>query len=355
MKFDFNVYYYDYHNRIRNLDTQAQGEVKSNKFFPVFLEDGKERIFKPLSKTKPLCTPYFAYAEVFWSTIINQYFDSKTPIYKLAICKHIEEDFESKYDHGVIVDSLAKPNYKLVNLYEIFRDSPDPSVDISKYINYCEVFYDYSCIFNSKLMRENKNLVESFAMQVLLSILKLDQNYHYENPLFYKYNGEIKEIAPMIDHEFSSMFLYMDNLDKNRKKLNDGLSSLILKPTPNDILSMLLYENYPSLSRNLDIIIDKYKNTSKEFLENLKCFIKDFESQAFLLEDYGYITPFNSYNFEVGNALYKNKDLNLAEKLRSQKIQYSPDICDISNIIYNEVILSSKILENEIEKRLIKK
>ena len=307
-----------------------------------------------MSKTKPLCTPYFAYAEVFWSTIINKYFDSKTPIYKLAICKHIEEDFESKYNHGVIVDSLIKHNSKLVNLYEIFRDNPDPNVNISKYINYCEWFYDYECFFNSKLMKENNNLSENFAMQVLLSILKLDQNYHYENPLFYKSNDGII-LAPMIDHEFSTMFLYIDDLDKNRKKFNDGISSLILKPTPNDILSILLYENHSSLSKNLDIIIDRYKKPSIEFLERLKWFINDFESEVFLLEDHGYITPFNSYNFEVGNALYKNKDLKLAEKLNAEKIQYNPNIIDISSIIYNEVILSSRILENEIEKRLIKK
>ncbi len=65
IKFDWNVYHYDYYKRSRNLDVIAQGRVKSEKFFPVFLEEGKERIFKPLSKTKPLYTPYFAYSEVF--------------------------------------------------------------------------------------------------------------------------------------------------------------------------------------------------------------------------------------------------------------------------------------------------
>ena len=96
MTFDWNVYHYDYRNRLRNLTSSAKGVVKSNKFFPVFLEDGKEKVFKPLSKTKPLSTPYFAYSEVYWSTIINKYFDSNTPIYRLAICQNIEDDFENK-------------------------------------------------------------------------------------------------------------------------------------------------------------------------------------------------------------------------------------------------------------------
>ncbi len=64
MYFDWNVYSYQYEDRIRNLSNQAQGIVKSNKFFPVFLEGEREIIFKPLSKTKPLSTPYFAYSEV---------------------------------------------------------------------------------------------------------------------------------------------------------------------------------------------------------------------------------------------------------------------------------------------------
>lgn len=33
---DFNVYSFDYNNRIRNLDVEAKGVVKSTKFFPIF-------------------------------------------------------------------------------------------------------------------------------------------------------------------------------------------------------------------------------------------------------------------------------------------------------------------------------
>ena len=32
---DFNVYSFDYNNRIRNLDVEAKGVVKSTKFFPI--------------------------------------------------------------------------------------------------------------------------------------------------------------------------------------------------------------------------------------------------------------------------------------------------------------------------------
>lgn len=52
------------------------------------------------------------------------------------------------------------------------------------------MYYDYSMIFDSKLMRENKKLSQQLATQILLSLLRLDQNYHYENILFQK---KIKE------------------------------------------------------------------------------------------------------------------------------------------------------------------
>lgn len=106
MQFNWNVYQCDYKNKTKNLTREAQGIVKSKKYFPVFKEQGQEYIFKPLSKTKPFSTPYFAYSEVYWSTIINKYFDKSTPIYRLAIYKNIED--EKKYHHGTVVKSLEE-------------------------------------------------------------------------------------------------------------------------------------------------------------------------------------------------------------------------------------------------------
>ena len=50
--------------KIGNLKTEAHSQVKSTKHFPIYMIDGKKMIFKPLSKTKPLTTPFFAYSEV---------------------------------------------------------------------------------------------------------------------------------------------------------------------------------------------------------------------------------------------------------------------------------------------------
>ena len=38
-------------------------------------------------------------------------------------------------------------------------------------------------------MKDNQELAKKLATQILLSILRLDQNYHYENVLFYEQGG----------------------------------------------------------------------------------------------------------------------------------------------------------------------
>ena len=67
----FDVLHYNYPDRIGNLQAEAVGVVKGEKHFPIY--EGNV-IFKPLSKSKPFSTPLFAYAEVFWSGIIEKYF-----------------------------------------------------------------------------------------------------------------------------------------------------------------------------------------------------------------------------------------------------------------------------------------
>ena len=88
----FKVTKLNYEDRIGNLRSEAHGKVKSMKYFPIYEIDNRKMIFKPLSKTKPLLTPFFAYSEVYWSDIIKNYFDEKAPQYSLAISKGIEEN-----------------------------------------------------------------------------------------------------------------------------------------------------------------------------------------------------------------------------------------------------------------------
>ena len=71
----FNVIKLNYKDKNGILVTEAHSQVKSKKYFPIYVYNNKKMIFKPLSKTKPLTTPLFAYSEVYWSYIINKYFE----------------------------------------------------------------------------------------------------------------------------------------------------------------------------------------------------------------------------------------------------------------------------------------
>ena len=356
MNFDWSVNHYNYQDRIGNLQTRASGIVKSDKFFPIFLtKDGSKKVFKPLSKTKPLSTPYFAYSEVFWSTVIHDYFDSQTPIYRLATCKDIETEYPNKYHHGTEVDLLEKSDQKIVNLYEVFEKHPEENVNIKDYINFCEKFYDYQTILNSEWLQENPNLQNQLAYQVLLSILRLDQNFHYENVLWWEKDDQITSIVPTLDHEFSTMFLYLDQLKINKERLNRGLSSLCApKEKEGDIFAPFYYQAFAVLAKNLDWITTNCPDISILFLENLKKWLHDLKREPFQLENQGYLTPFNSENFVIGQALYKQNNPELAIRLKEKIPQYNPELRMINQVVYEEVLLASETLKTEIEKRLIK-
>jgi hypothetical protein len=159
---------YTYQNRTGNLTAEAVGVVKGEKHFPIF--EGN-MIFKPLTKSKPLSTPLFAYAEVFWSGVIDKYF-MPVPRYQLAWCRGYEA-VEEKY-------------------------------------------YDYTDIFEAAFFKENHDIAVQLAMYVLVAILKGDQNFHYENVSFLCDSSDyIKGLAPIIDHELSAYFMFPDDLREN--------------------------------------------------------------------------------------------------------------------------------------------
>ncbi|MFR7953008.1 MAG: hypothetical protein ACLU4P_05720 [Ruminococcus sp.] len=118
MKINYETVHFNYADRIGNLTAEAVGVVKGEKHFPVY---SGNRIFKPLSKSKPFSTPLFAYAEVFWSNVINEYFVS-APLYQLAFCHGYEEEIQKYYDYGTVVPRIYNEDEQLLNLLEFFRE-----------------------------------------------------------------------------------------------------------------------------------------------------------------------------------------------------------------------------------------
>lgn len=310
----------EYKNRIGNLDVEASSKVKSKKYFPIFKIDNKEYIFKPLSKTKPFTTPLFSYAEVYWSNIIKNYFYD-VPIYKLAFCNGYEESEEKYYNRGCLVPNILKEDEVLVNLYEYFRDNIDKKVNILDYTNYCIYFYDYTFILESKLFKENKQLGEDLSYQILLSILKADQNYHYENVSFIcdKETKEIKRLAPVIDHEFSTMFLCLDKKDYQISFFMEYIQSL----------------NNGVLKKNIEYIKTHYPNIVDKFLKQLKIFNDNFIELK--IEENEFLCKCNSFSWQIGEARYKKLDEEKAKELEQIIHLENLNLDKVNDIINREI------------------
>lgn len=275
-------------NKIRNLDVEAKGTVKSTKYFPVFKELDKERIFKPLSKTKPYSTPLFAYSEVYWSELFNDIYKD-TPVYQLAVCYGLNNEQPKYHNKGTIVDNVLNEDEKFINILELFKKYPDKRVNIDDYVNYCEMQYDYSNILKSDFFTIHPKLGEELAKQILCSMVRRDDNFHYENVNFIEKNGKITRIAPMIDMEFSEMFMFPDNKKRHEEKFSmydEGMGPIF---TYNDkesfeknnyvFMSMLnsgsIYDEFDplkfhNLRRNLYTITELYPDMCKQFIDDLQ-------------------------------------------------------------------------------------
>lgn len=343
MDIDYTIYEYQYDKRNGNLDSEAKSVVKSKKHFPYFYIDGKKIIYKPLSKTKPLSTPYFAYSEVVWSTIIHNYFDDKAPIYHLARCLGYEEEVPKYHRYGTVVESIVNEDEHLINLYEYFQKYPDKSVNITNYKNYCLEYYDYSFFFESQLFKDYPNIGREIAKQILYSILRADENYHYENVSLIQKNNEIISVASPIDHEFSIMFMYLDNPLKHISLFGEYISSILKEHE---------IDSFKKILRNIDMIVRKYPDVVQDFIKSLDKMIEELNIKPILLEDHGYITPFSSDDFEEGILRYKENDLIEADKMLQKINRKEVLVNEVNQHLNKEISFSAQILKKTLENRL---
>lgn len=323
----------EYSKRLGNIDAYAEGVVKSKKNFPIYMIDGIEYVFKPLSKTKPMTTDMFSYAEVYWSYVINKYFDKDTPLYRLAYCRGIEDKY---YEKGTLVRKIG--NGKFSNLLTYFNEYPDSSFDISNYINYCMVDYDYTMILSSSFIKENDRIGKKLVFQILLSILRMDQNFHYENINLDKDDG-YQLIAP-IDFEFSTPFLYPDMKDRRSYYINKYMNNLVL-PSEfqyiiRDSMKDMNIEVGSIIFRNIYYIVVNYPDVVDYFLECLSRYEKDID-KINLSDIEGFIGSMNSDYWEVGHAKYKDNDLDKADKLSRLYSKVDIDKEEVFKLIKDDI------------------
>lgn len=307
---------YEYSSRIGNLKAEAVGIVKGEKHFPIF---SGNLVFKPLTKSKPFSTPLFAYAEVFWSWVINEYF-VPAPQYRLAICKGYEAETEKYYDYGTVCPMIYREGEHLMNLLEFFRKYPDDRVKIDDYVNYCQMFYDYTEILNADYFQTHQKLAEELAMQILISVLKGDQNYHYENIAFIcNEAGEILRLAPMIDHEFSTYFMFPDSMSRHLywfEQLQRSIAGNEVQPDEyadftNEEERRLMEKSATCLHGNLTYIKEHYPKVTELFLEKLdklEADLRENKEMFYIQKSQNYPDHANSNAYLVGKARYKDHD-----------------------------------------------
>lgn len=343
MDINFNVYKYDYDKRAGSLDAEAKGVVKSEKHFPFFYEEGKKIIYKPLSKTKPLSTPYFAFSEVVWSNIINNFFDDTAPIYRLAKCPGYEMAVPKYHGYGTVVESIVDENEKLVNIYEYFQDNPDEHVNISDYENYCLANYDYTFFFETDLFKKNPAIAKEIAKQILYSVLRADQNYHYENVAFAYEGDSLKRVTKPIDHEFSTIFMYLDKKKEHQELFQNYICGL------EELWPDSWFKNLTKMARNINTIVKLYPDLVEDFISSLDNMINHLDEHPIILEDHSYIEPFSSNDYEVGMLRYKKKNEKAAVTLEDifQKRLLLPE--DVSDSINSEILTTSKTLKKTLE------
>ena len=77
-------------------------------------------------------------------------------------------------------------------------------------------------IFMSAVSVESDFWMFGSARHWCVQVVGGDQNYHYENIAFVcDASGQILRLAPMIDHEFSTYFMFPDNIQRHTYWLDE--------------------------------------------------------------------------------------------------------------------------------------
>ncbi len=360
---NFPIKTFRYKDRIGNLKAESKGVVKGEKHFPVF-EGGL--IFKPLTKSKPFTTPLFAYAEVFWSGVINEYF-MEVPPYELAFCEGYGEAVPKYYDYGTSVPILHGKDQHLMNLLEFYRQHPDERIDIDRYVNYCMMFYDYTDVFETSFFKEHREIACSLAMHVLCAVLEGDQNYHYENVAFLcDSSGKILKLAPMIDHEFSTYFMYPDDHIEHVRWLVELLRSI----EGNEVTEgeygflsdpqerKLMERSAVCLNRNLTYIRDHYPEVTSDFLKRLERLTTDIKRRDLyfgIQKSENYPSAANSLRYRIGMARYKEHNEELADMYEKQYRGRDKEIDfeKLSETLPREILVVAEAMEKIMRKKAV--
>lgn len=178
----------------------------------------------------------------------------------------------------------------------------------------------FPMILESNYFQKHRALAEELAMQILIAVLKGDQNYHYENVAFVcDESGEILRMAPMIDHEFSAYFMFPDSISRHMywvDELTRSIEGRQVLPDEyaqfsNEAERKLMEKSATCLHKNLIYIREHYPEVTGRFLDQLCLLEIDLieKKELFAIqESSSYPDHANSDAWLVGKARYKDRD-----------------------------------------------
>ena len=189
-------------------------------------------------------------------------------------------------------------------------------------------------------------VAEELVLQILVSILKGDQNYHYENIAFVcREDDKILRLAPMIDHEFSTYFMFPDSMPRQmywfeqlaRSIQGDEVQLGEFDYLTNETERHLMEKSATCLHKNLIYIREHYPEVCQVFLEKLSRLEKNLKEKKELFElekGPGYPETANSDAYLIGKARYKDHD---EKKAREYEVKYSGKEKQINFEVVNSV------------------
>ena len=185
-------------------------------------------------------------------------------------------------------------------------------------------------------------------MQILISVLKGDQNYHYENIAFIcNEAGEILRLAPMIDHEFSTYFMFPDSMSRHLywfEQLQRSIAGDEVRPDEyadftNEEERRLMEKSATCLHGNLIYIKEHYPKITELFLEKLnklEADLKENKEMFYIQKSQRYPDHANSNAYLAGKARYKDHD---EEKAAIYEAKYGGSGKEINFEIINSQII----------------
>lgn len=326
--------YYD--NRVRDLKEkygEDRLEETSEKPFPVYLDErGHEEIFKPLSRSKPLVTPFFGISEVICSSIFHTFFDQDVPLYRLARCEGIRTAYPKYYEEGTLVPSVLSGDEKLITLYDVLKEHKEYGIDLTNYFNSCMTYYNYSNILDIDFFKERSDLGRGLSFRLLANSLIAHQNDHYENVNFLLEKEGISKVAPLIDHEFSSLFIYPDEHQAHEEVLKihkKAISASLLDDRESDKITRIPL-------KNISYAVENYPEVAESFANNLIPFLNVFGEINFSITKSSYIGPVSSNYFQIGQCRYKRNNETMAKNLEETIIMKEIDLTEFSSNMFSE-------------------